>query len=115
MDRKTAMGSFRVPSQLFDGPHLAPVFFHRLSAQSSPARLGNRPLFCRIIDKRRRPADSKWSFRADGCFDDLAFRHLECLGAREAGVVCTTLEVNDSPGDFEVRLSDLVKVASESR
>ena len=44
----------------------------------------------------------------DGRCDALAVRLPEGLGVRGVGVVRTTLEANDSPEDFEVRLSELV-------
>ena len=94
VDRKTTKASLRVLSRLFGGPP-GPGF-----------RLGNRPLFCRTIapaTKSRQIPDDR--------FDALAFRLLESLGAREVGVVRTTLEDKDSLEDFEVRLWELVKVS----
>ena len=90
--------SLRVLSHLFGGPS-GPGFVHRSSAQTSYDWA-----IAHCCSGEEEPTFP------DGCFDSIDFCLVEGLGAREVGVVGTTLEAKDSPEDFGVRLSELVLV-----
>ena len=84
--------------------HLVPGLFRRYLRRHHPT--GRSPLVFRY----HCPSEEEPPC-PDGRFDALAFRLLEGLGVQEVGVVGTTLKVEDSPEDFEVRLSELVIVS----
>ena len=88
MDRKTARLPLRVLNQLFGGPP-GPGFAP--PAICAIIRLGNRPLFDRTIAAAKKGRS--------------------ILSHFVLSVVSTTLEATDPPEDFEVRLSELIRVS----